>query len=223
MISFTEFLLERRKRYDTFMDAFLDYHKHAGGLDLESMEAKYRALSHFHDNEDKQFDDEEEGDTRPPGFKGGDFDFGNYALDDLSAIDPSSMYSDYAASQMLQASIEAHLESHLARLQRKIKPADTMINKPVNQEAQPNDEQESYEEDMDNEDDDDRNDGRNDGIEKFGGKDIVTNVHMDGEDSLNKDAENEGQKNLQENLDQNLSQKSQANEYEELPDYETME
>lgn len=80
------------------------------------MEAKYKALSQFHDNEDKQFDDKEEGDTHPSGFKGGGFDFGNYALDDLSAIDPSSMYSDYAASQMLQASIEAHLESHLGKI-----------------------------------------------------------------------------------------------------------
>ncbi|KAG0351795.1 hypothetical protein BG005_008728 [Podila minutissima] len=187
------------------------------------MEAKYKALSQFHDNEDKQFDDKEEGDTHPSGFKGGDFDFGNYALDDLSAIDPSSMYSDYAASQMLQASIEAHLESHLARLQRKVKPAGTMMDKPVNQEAQTDDEQESDEEDMDNENDDDKNDDRNDGIEKFGGKDILTNVHMDGEDSLTKDTENEDQKNLQENFDQNLGQKSREKEYEELPDYETME
>lgn len=91
-----------------------------------------------------------------------------------------------------------------------------MMDKPVNQEAQTDDEQESDEEDMDNENDDDKNDDRNDGIEKFGGKDILTNVHMDGEDSLTKDTENEDQKNLQENFDQNLGQKSREKEYEEL-------
>lgn len=115
-ISFADFLLERGKRYNTFMDAFLEYQKDIGGLDLEAMEANYRILFQFHDNEDKQSDDEEEGNTQCSGVKGGDFDFGNYALDDESAMDCSSLFSDYAASQMLQASIEAHLESHLGRI-----------------------------------------------------------------------------------------------------------
>ncbi|KAG0028773.1 hypothetical protein BGZ82_008259 [Podila clonocystis] len=219
MISFTAFLLERRTRYDTFMDAFLDYQKHVAGLDLESMEAKYRALAQVHNNEGKQSDGEHEGDIQSPGSKGDDYDFGNYNLDDKSVIDPSSIYSDFAASQMLQASIEAHLECHLARLQHKVEPAVTMVDKPVNQEAQIEEEQEGDEEGMG----DERNDGGKEDSEKDGGKDVVTDVQMEGEDILNTDTQYDDHETLQENLDQNVGQKSQAQGHDELRDNGTME
>ncbi|KAG0324324.1 hypothetical protein BG000_002261 [Podila horticola] len=185
------------------MDAFLEYQKDIGGLDLEAMEAKYRILSQFHDNEDKQSDDEEEGDTQCSGVKGSGFDFGNYALDDKSAMDCSSLYSDYAASQILQASIEAHLESHLARMKWKLKPVPK-LDQTVDQEAQTDERQKGDEEDMDNKSDNNGNDHENDENEKDDGKDDITDVQMEREDILIKDTENNCQENIQENLDQNL-------------------
>ncbi|KAG0022615.1 hypothetical protein BGZ81_008466 [Podila clonocystis] len=219
MISFTDFLLERRTRYDTFMDAFLDYQKHVAGLDLESMEAKYKALTQVHSNEGKQSDGEDEGDGHSTGSKGDDYDFGNYNMDDKSVIDPSSIYSDFAASQMLQASIESHLACHLARLQHKVEPAVTMVETHVNQEAQIDEEQQGDEEDMG----DERScDGSEDG-EKDGGKDVVMDVQMEGEDIMNKDTQYDDIETLQENLDQNVRQKSQAQGHIELCDNGTVE
>ncbi|KAF9380885.1 hypothetical protein CPC16_010107 [Podila verticillata] len=208
MLNFTEFLLQRRKRYDTFFNAFQDYHRHVTGQDLERL-AEYRAFRKVIYNEERDGEDEEEGVTQSPGLKGSNFDFGSYTYDgeSVSGIDPSSLVSDYTASQMLQASMRAIMESHVARLQHRIKPTVPMLDKAVDQEAHTNSQQESGEKDMESKSDDDGdNDSKKDGI------DDVMDVQKEGGDILN--TKDNGQENLQEKLDHNPGQKNLGQEHQ---------
>ncbi|KAF9378666.1 hypothetical protein CPB97_009420 [Podila verticillata] len=242
MLTFTEFLLQRHKRYDTFVNAFQDYHKHVTGQDLERLAAEYRAFRKVIYNEERDGEDEEEDVTQSPGLKGGNFDFGSYTYDgeSVSGNDPSSLVSDYTASQMLQASMGALMESHVGKsyyfhrrqqtlASREVgnlldifftkylnssSAASDQVNIPMLDKAVDQEAHTDYLQGGAEEDMDSKSDDDGDDDSKKDGNDDVRDFQKEGGDILNKNTKDDGQENLQEILDQNPGQKNLGQEHQ---------